>query len=419
MYRAVRLLHCRSLIVATGVAASLLLAACADGSQRPPSDTQPTATIGPTSAAETSPASGLAIDLIWTVDLDGLPDGPWAQQGESGLSRIACASTARCWAFGAALTEEGGHGYIAVERTGAGWELAAWLESEPTAGAPAANLPWDYIECGQQDLCWGTTTHVHSEFDWSTVFVTYDGTEWTERAGFETEEGAALSAVSCVKSSCVAVGGGVGGGYRPVVARLDGGDWRTLTAGPADSSGTLHDIACIDVDFCWGVGTSDRGVDRIAIAMITGDSWDWVSGESFPSGGVGTPTLRAVACTDQGTCWAAGSWVTTSGQEDPFLMHYSGNTWALYGDSPLPVQTLGCAKATRCWATGITSSGPRAAQWDGEAWTLVSPEVGGAPSVERIMGMDCPSADVCFAVANNPDAFGTSSSGAIIYRATG
>jgi hypothetical protein len=185
--------------------------------------------------------------------------------------------------------------------------------------------------------------------------------------------GDGLSAISCRRTTCVAVGGNRSG---PIAYRLSGSRLVPETnVGLSDVS--LDSISCWAPAGCMAVGTNGS-LNGNAAALLSGARWQT---ESVPSPkSVGVDELMSVSCVSASDCWAGGVMNGSTSELVALLEHWNGARWSVVG-APRPVgsyvDTLSCVSPTDCWAAGFVGDNgpdvrPLVEHWNGQRWVVVS-----------------------------------------------
>jgi hypothetical protein len=126
--------------------------------------------------------------------------------------------------------------------------------------------------------------------------------------------------------------------------------------------------------------------------------------------------LDALGCSSASNCFAAGKFGNlVSGPMRNQILRWNGMKWSV-STTPDPGGTgaqsdneligASCLTATSCWATGFhnTASGAvlnEALHWNGSKWSLAKtpdPAGSGDKDINKLMGIRCVSASMCFAV---------------------
>ncbi len=213
-----------------------------------------------------------------------------------------------------------------------------------------------------------------------------------------------FNAVSCsARKFCVAVGyfrDDVLGQNQPFAERWDGRNWylMRLPAPAGVVEAEFDGVTCIKTS-CLAVGSSVRSN---SLTMPFADAWNgvrWVRSATPNTSG----SFAADACLSERECIAVGSTGI-----DGLLAKWDGSRWSVQPPLTAHAATIGlsgvsCPKSS-CVAVGWEKRASRtnglAAEWSGQSWRLlpVAKRLGDSP--RALSGASCPSPDMCGAVGD-------------------
>jgi hypothetical protein len=247
-----------------------------------------------------------------------------------------------------------------------------------------------------------------------------------------------LTAVSCNKTSCVAVGvGKVGGHTSDELLRRHGTTWREgRPAGQFHGDG-LAGVSCPTTNWCMAVGerkVADHGV--VPAAQVITPSSARNANAGLPTRAADTPILTSISCRSTHFCIAVGSQVGESSlHASAVVERWNGHEWGAMpspdpglkvsydGVAPIGVTltAVRCRSTRSCIAVGndlkVTSLPPMeqtsshftyAMRYNGHNWaTTPTPDVSSTGTTsapvrpdDGLVSLACPSTGECFATGN-------------------
>ncbi|MFN2607437.1 MAG: hypothetical protein ABR511_06010 [Acidimicrobiales bacterium] len=379
----------------------------------------------------------------WAIQ--AAPDGPG---DTSSLAGVSCPAPGTCTAVGSsqAFLKKQYPVTLAERWNGASWTVQP--TPNPVDGARGASFV--SVSCPTASAC----TAVGGDVDGTRALVErFDGSAWTLDAP-AVPSGAVtfdLAAVSCASStSCHAVGADArnSGVPVPVAESSEGGGWRVdlVDVPDGEQDAALLAVSC-PATSCMAVGsvaTTGRGEDRrsvVARAPAISELWDGTRWSLLPvptpAGGVGAD-LAGVSCPG-GTagCEGVGSYADRSGAEVTLAERWDGHVWTPQ-PTPNPAGTLGaqltsvsCTSGDDCTAVGFAlvcspdcGDHTLAERWDGHRWSIEpTPNPDAADTI--VGGVSCLAGGICTAVgvyiAGAPPSFapGSTTSFSLAMRRTG
>jgi hypothetical protein len=270
--------------------------------------------------------------------------------------------------------------------------------------------------CAPAYFCTAATS-----FDGPTGLGTINGppalTKWEVQSSPNPSTYVQLSSMSCsATSACTTVGYSLSSTVAAIAERWNGTTWAaqaTATISEA-ASANLTGISCPAATACSAVGgyLNTAGSSFTLAEFWNGTAW---SLQTTPSPSGKQQVLTAVSCTANTACTAVGNYTNTSGVEVAFAESWNGTRWTIES-VPSPAEAtatflkgVSCVSTTSCYADGsyITSSGqrrPLAEMWNGTTWatqSIANPKGG------ELSGISCISTVACTAVGNDPNSEGT------------
>ncbi len=277
------------------------------------------------------------------------------------LSAVSCLSASRCVAVGGAPGPSGdGTAPMAVLWNGRTWHAM------PTASLPRGQL--GAVSCVSASFCIATSFSKAARWDGQS----WQPTAIPAPAGSFVE----LSGVSCTSSArCMAVGTispDVHASGQTLAEAWNGTAWRILTTpNHSASNNALTAVSCTRPG-CMAVGgyEDSNGVGHNLALRWTGTRWRIVKIG-------GPPGLQSVSCPAASACMAVGNYLTRS-RSGSISGHnlaeaWNGRTWRI-------VRTAGpggglasasCTAPRRCMAVGQARTLTMAEIWNGLLWRLL------------------------------------------------
>ncbi|MHB1914072.1 MAG: pilus assembly PilX family protein [Acidiferrobacteraceae bacterium] len=341
----------------------------------------------------------------WTDASAGMPS--------PNLNSIACLNYADCWAVGSAnfmsLINGGGPAPVA---TVVHWNGSSWTNFSGTLPPPIRGDDLDDVACTSYDSCWMVGGYTAGK--WALVHMTWGAPNtpvWTvdtpQNQGLQGPgpgpgpgkyNSFDIDGVACVNANlCWAVGS-----LRKAQTLLlewNGTKWSVQTGllprgGPIRRNNLDLDAITCSTTACWAVGADqdNRGSRQAAIAYWSAATgWQDLSNEV-----AGSLDVESVACANANECWATGSLNPNSVTE---LLYWNGTTWADVSNTiPTAISStfedldsIACGAADDCWIVGSIwgpyltgTNGLVALHWDGSSWTDLSASLPNGNDVEGI-----------------------------------
>jgi serine protease len=275
--------------------------------------------------------------ITWTASSQGIAAG-------TALTGVACPSATTCIAAGA----KGPQGVLYRSTNAAG----AWR----TVALPAGLKAIDRIACASQTFCIATESSGAA----GVLLSKNGGASWSLKSFPASWNGPALTDLSCVPGSCMAIGSNPSGSLDIDITK-GGSSWTLHTF--ATFSGPTS-VQCESSATCWAVGTyldAGPGSKVTGVYRTTNDGVTW---KLLSEGNAGQPGIIACAAS---LCHLVG----TSGFEFPIVDQFAtstdgGGTWAVDHTPATEQQIFGMVLSSGRWiAVGYN--------------TLIGPEVVTSP----------------------------------------
>jgi hypothetical protein len=364
-----------------GIALAMLLPSCTGGAG------SATATgchhgwylqTGPVGARESEELFGVSVAAageVWAVGV-ALPPGrpartlverwqgrawrtvpsPGRPSAGSFLNAVVALSTSDAWAVGLSRSPGGPARTLILHWDGARWAITA----SPNAG-PGDNSLVSVAAVSARDV-WAVG-YRDAEGVYRSLVEHWDGVRWTvARLPPLGGPGNGLNAVGAAASGAVwAVGGSARarGPSQPLVLRLDGRSWSSVSVPASLHSATLNGVAARARGGAWVVGaTRSGGGDRAFSLQTDGRNWHVVPLDLAPAL---SADLNALWAAPPGDVWAVGS--SFDGRwYRPLVEHSAGGSWSrvpapgVPGDDSHLMAVAGFAGG-ELWAVGSASRG--------------------------------------------------------------
>lgn len=253
-----------------------------------------------------------------------------------------------------------------------------------------------------------------------------------------------LNAVSCVSTTCSAVGRITNGGKTETYAlKYEGEAWSLLTTpATAEASGeTLSGVSCSATNNCVAIGSYEVGTASKPLALgWNGSAWSaqTIDSESFAAT---TVAPAAVSCPSSTFCQGVGALTYgASAAHRAFAYSLSGGKWSVIGADgyqrawsavELPAVAgedtggkadVACPTSIYCIRVGASLNGStptsKAKVWDGNSWTATTtPSPSGAKASE-LTSVACASTTSCRAVGSYVDSGGVTKTMSLAWNGT-
>jgi len=304
------------------------------------------------------PSGGPARTLVerWQDGAWGTVPSPDRHPGSSFLNDVVALSASDAWAVGLSRARGGPARTLVLHWDGQRWAITA----SPNAG-PGDNALVSVAAASAQDV-WAVGYRDAGSV-YRSLVEHWDGHRWTvARLPRLGGPGNGLNAVDAAASGVVwAVGGSARtrGPSQPLVLRLDGGSWSSVTAPGSLRSATLNGVAAWSSRRAWVVGaTRSGGGDRAFGLQTDGRNWRVVPSELTTALSVDLNAIWAAAPDD---VWAVGS--SFDGQWfRPLVEHGVGGRMSSVPTPRIPgydgrLMAVDGLAGGELWAVGSTARG--------------------------------------------------------------
>ncbi len=285
------------------------------------------------------------------------------------LDSVSCPTVEFCVAVGnsTGVNATTGQPYSEVWN-GADWTLETMPSTAGIVDAGGSLFPGSptSVSCTSPTNCTFTANSSAGNVD------VWNGASWTRQTAVPARLGlldAAFDDVSCVATTCVAVGTNTG---QCVVATC-------VAVGGNTAHGEAQGVAVTDPPLA--------EVRRLG-------TWELDSPQRTAPDGV---ALRSVSCTSPRACIAVGS----PAHGGVVAERWDGRSWSLQGAPSPPdawVQAISCASMKACVLVGSQASGILIEWWNGRTWSLQTASAGAQYTLAAV---SCTSASACMAVGGN------------------
>lgn len=329
---------------------------------------------------------------------------PWTTPGPSinnALVSVSCVTETFCAAVGQA------HSQVLTDV----FDGVSWTTSVLPLPAGALVAEANAVSCTASSICAAVGEAGSLTVGSQPVVYSYDGALWTSTelpipAGWS---GAALTAVSCVQTTCRAVGfafDDAAGSSATIIATNTGSGWTESVFATSDQlfGGTLSSISCVTTSWCTAAGTgfsdSEGSEDSIIVETFDGTSWTGHA-DAISGSGDSIALSSTISCTQVGSCVAEAAMDPPSAAVDTL----ADGSWTL--TQPDAAQSTGlaisCVNAASyaCVSVGseeTASSDVLTAATDTNGFWFPSTITPPANLASFLYGVSCVSANWCVGV---------------------
>jgi hypothetical protein len=338
----------------------------------------------------------------WTTRTVPLPAG----YTEAKLRAVDCPLSSNCVAVGSYGSEQ----LPLVEQ----WNGSTWsVKSVPLPNAPyplGSKASLNGVSCTGTSSCTVVGTYTDNLAHERPFAYRWNGTTWSlmtmaelPTEGFNVTE-SGLNGVSCVSTTCVAVGTyhvGPGGVKQAWSASYNGTTWTAESLGMFEGLDTrLTGVSCTSTTACVAVGHGNTGVKGLAVIRSAGK---WGAMSSIASGA----RLQGVSCASATSCETVGYGTATKA---PVALGYNGTTWAAQSPAVPAGSTSSELNGVDCISTTCSSSGsyvpsggsgtPLAEQFASSTWSLDLPNSVAGATNQSLSGIACYGTAKCMSVGS-------------------
>lgn len=337
------------------------------------------------------------------------PESTWRQgdirdpgfEAES-LAGIACGPGTDCQAVGS----------FAGQNLAEGWSGAQW-GLEPTQiqwadghiQVPSALYS---VSCPSVQMCVGagetwTYSPENGLVGGFPDVATWNGTSWTNQILLLSDVGK-MTGVSCTTTlRCIAVG------FSPqlrgaVIEGWNGSRWK-MQVPAVPTGGTmakLESVSCVSTT-CTAVGSYITSSGATATLVDSHDGKSWIVQPSPSPTGAVSSTLKGISCTSASACTAVGSYKGSNGVSTAFAESWNGTAWTLETIPPLTgwssLDGISCTSVSGTSVSGTSVSGCTAVgshagsalveSWNGTSWALQAPTIPYGATSSSLSGVSC------------------------------
>ncbi|HEX9034008.1 MAG TPA: hypothetical protein VF834_19375 [Streptosporangiaceae bacterium] len=243
----------------------------------------------------------------------------------SRLTGVSCRVFTYCIAVGDNQTR---HGAVALAEL---WNGSRWRLLRPVSEPHARASMLDKVSCPREISCMAVGTYITASGQEFALAEHWNGARWRLRPALSVAgaAGSVLSGVSCLVTSCIAVGSYQRGSATVLAERWNGATWSVLPAvSPGHGSASaLADVACQSARSCTAVGyvAPHPGGSAPLIEAWNGARWQI---DRTPRRGR-LAELYGVTCPAPRRCVAVGEYVSRSGQRMELAEMWNGSTWSI------------------------------------------------------------------------------------------
>lgn len=331
------------------------------------------ATVGLLLVAAVNAAPDVAQAASWSVQ----PTPTLAGATSSDLSGASCPTATTCVAVGNYVNGSGAKVTLAEAWNGTSWSI----QTTPNP-AGTTNSTLSSVSCTATTACTAVGGYVNASGVSTTLVEHWSGTVWSIQLSQTPSAGGTLTGVSCIASTCTAVGGT--SQNAPLAEQWNGAAW-VIQPNATPTAGTLSGISCTDADACYAVGKS--GVSALT-EQWNGTTWSiQPTPNPIPAGiMLSSNSLSGVSCLTATNCIAVGQWsgwrcnggtvcnclkYPCSHLQEPVAERWDGSTWTIMPNrlSIGSLSDVSCATTAACAAVGtISDIYALEDQWTGTSW---------------------------------------------------
>ena len=372
--------------VCAAAAAAALCAVLASGAS---AAARPSAVAGAVSAISGG-AWGKAEEVPGTAALN--------VRGNATVQSVSCAAARSCTAAGYYNDASGQHAFVVTEKGG------RWGKAEAVPGLAALNpdgMEWiGSVSCASAGNCAVGGSYVHHQLGaYGQAFVVrqvrgrWGTAELVPGLAALGARGAFISEVSCGSPGNCAAGGqyGTGSGSYPFVVSEAHGRWGAAQEVPGTAGlnnggdAQVSSVSCASAGNCAADGTYTDSSSHFQAFVVNETKGTWGAAQEVPgTAGLnkgGDAQAGSLSCASAGNCAADGTYVDSSGHQQPFVVSERNRAWGRAEELPgtmalnkagiAQVSSLSCPSAGNCAAVG--GYGPS----QGPNRVLVASEAGG------------------------------------------
>ena len=395
-------------------------------------------------------AAGASASEVWsgaTAPLSNLDPIAYSANPNVSLQAVTCPASGTCVAVGSYSASTGETHGVNESLANGSWsaDTIPTGSLSPTVNATNENVSPAALTCPASGTCVAVGTYSDTSGHSQGFAELLSASSWTSSttplpASAAPNPIVNLDALACPSSgTCVAVGkyyDGTDSSNEGLIETLSGGSW-SLTKAPLtnlvpaaafNANVTLKAISCPASGTCIAVGTySDAsGNQQGLIETLSGGSWSALTAPLTGLSPNSNPEvyLDAIGCPASGTCFAVGTYLDSSGNQQGLIETLSGGSWSgskapLTGLNPAAasnpaaaLNAVSCSGTSSCVAVGGYSDINSKAQglietlsggsWSGSTAPLGANPNSSTPNV-NLYSVSCPAAGSCVAVGTYYD----------------
>ncbi len=330
---------------------------------------------------------------------------PVAGAAYGSLSSVSCATTASCFAVGAADTPSTTHRL--VER----WNGTSWTAMTTPSPPTAITSQFTSVHCRTSTSCVAVGQYGTAALHTKTMTERWNGTAWS-LVGSPNPIGIAvtsLAGVQCTSATfCIAVGSyflnsSDNSSEQTLVEQWNGMTWKIVASPnqPGLTDNGLTGVSCVSATDCTAVGHwSNDVIGRTLVEHWNGTKWSIVASPS--PAGVPQSELTGVTCRSAANCFAVGSGHGT------LVERWNGSKWSMMttpnptGTTSASLTSVSCPSATRCVAVGdffLASAVQRLVEeWNGGSWSITNTPAPAGTIRSSFSGVSCAATANCISV---------------------
>lgn len=291
-----------------------------------------------------------------------LPNAPFPYSNTGSLNGVSCTSTSSCTAVGTYIDNLAHERPFAYRWNGTAWSLMAMAELPGEwGGTKVTESGLNGVSCVSTSCVAVGTYHIGPGGVKQAWAASYNGTTWTaESLGQFEALDTRLTGVSCQSSTvCIAVGH-ASTGYKGLAVTRTSGKWGALTS--VASNSRLQGISCVSTS-CEAVGYETSTKAPVALGW-NGTTW---AAQSTPApAGSTSSELSGVDClviASATQCGSSGSYTPSGGSGTPLVERFESSTWSIdlpnsiAGATSQNLPGIACYGTSKCMTVGYYTSG--------------------------------------------------------------
>jgi hypothetical protein len=339
-----------------------------------------------------------------------LASGANPQSPNGVIQGVSCQSSSSCEAVGSSQSDLDEPLLLAEV-----WNGETWTTQSVPRPSGSISSELLAVSCTAASACVAVGDYGLPNGNLLSFAETWNGVNWTLRhtANPAGNQGATLTAVSCISAGCEAVGYYYDADFNQLALAevWNGSNWKIQkTPDPTTTNGAqLTGVSCTTLG-CEAVGFygTDGGKYNAAFAEAwNGLAWSSQTVPEPSDSNAHATNLESVSCVSSAKCEAVGGYDNKSGFLVALTEVWNGISWAAQpapnpsASNGLELNVVSCVSSNVCAAVGFENygrSGDSAGVvevWDGVNWVLQSnPDPGGSAFV-ALATVSCPVSGFC------------------------